>query len=593
MSTITAILPLLAGIGMFLYGMNLMASAIEKLAGAKLESTLERLTDNRWKGFALGTGVTAVIQSSAATSITMIGFVNAGIMTLKQTIPVIWGSNVGSTATAQILRLGDVSSGDSWISMLKPSSFAPIIIIVGAVIMLLAKKRKMKNISNLLIGFGILFWGMTTMEDTFSPLKDSKEFQELFVSFGNPLIGIMVGLLLTAVIQSSSASVGILQALSSTGSVTVATAFPIILGQNIGKCVPVVLAGIGNNKEAKRTSLCYVMFNVCSLVLFGVGVYGLNALFHFDYMNSVVNRGDIANMHTGINLVTALILMPFLNLYDKILQRIIKDDEEVKEKRTLDCLDEAFLSNPRVAMEQCRKVLFDMCNVVEENTNIVADMVLNGYSEKLLVDLKPGEDFLDKCEAGINAYMVKVTSHTMSEEDSHLSTEILQSVSDFERIGDYCVNLAETAEYMYENKSSFTPQAKREIEVLFDAIKNVIGLTVEAYKSDDPDRIAYVEPMEEVVDDIVDRMKSNHIKRLRQGICTPDNGITFTEILTNTERISDHCSNIAIYLMQKLTINENFDRKKYQDDLHEGKEPRYRQYIEQYKKEYLNRIEVL
>lgn len=593
MSKVAAILPLLAGIGMFLYGMNLMASAIEKLAGAKLESTLEKLTDNKWKGFVLGTGVTAVIQSSAATSITMIGLVNAGIMVLKQTIPVIWGSNVGSTATAQILRLGDLSSGDSWISMLKPSSFAPIILIIGALIMLLAKKRKMKNISNLLIGFGIVFWGMTTMEETFDPLKDSAQFQELFVSFKNPLIGILAGLLLTAVIQSSSASVGILQALSSTGTVTVATAFPIILGQNIGKCVPVVLASIGNNKEAKRTALCYILFNVCSLVLFGVGVYGLDMLFQFDFMDSIMNRGDIANMHTGINLITALILMPFLNLYDKMLHKIIKDDEEVKEKRTLDCLDVAFLKNPQVAMGQCRRVLFEMCNVVTENTHIVADMLLNGYTEKPLNNLNSGEDFLDKCEAGINAYMVNVTSHTMSEEDSHLATEILQSVSDFERIGDYCINLSETAEYMDENKSTFSAQAKSELEVLFDAIKNVIYLTVEAYKSDDPDRIAYVEPMEEVVDDIVDRMKSNHIKRLRRGICTPDNGITFTEILTNTERISDHCSNIAIYLMQKLTVNENFDRKKYQDDLHEGKEPRYRQYIEQYKKEYLNRIEIL
>lgn len=298
MSKITAFLPLLAGIGMFLYGMKLMASAMERLAGAKLESILEKLTDNRWKGLGLGTAVTAVIQSSAATSITMIGFVNAGIMTLAQTIPVIWGSNIGSTATAQILRLGDLASGDSWISMLKPSSFAPLIILAGALIMLLAKKRKAKNIASLLLGFGILFWGMTTMEETFSPLKDSERFQELFVSFGNPVVGILAGILLTAVIQSSSASVGILQALSSTGSVTVATAFPIILGQNIGKCLPVILASIGNNKEAKRTSLCYVLFNVCSLVLFGAGVYGLNAIFHFEYMDSVVNRGSIVYLFT-------------------------------------------------------------------------------------------------------------------------------------------------------------------------------------------------------------------------------------------------------------------------------------------------------
>ena len=593
METISKILPLFAGIGMFLYGMNLMASAIEKLAGAKLERILERLTGNRWKGLALGTGVTAVIQSSAATSITMIGFVNAGIMTLAQAIPVIWGANIGSTATAQLLRLGDLSGSGSWLSMLKPSSFAPIIIVIGAFIMLLSKTRRMKNISNLLIGFGILFWGMTQMEGVFEPLKHNDEFKELFVSFNNPFIGIMVGLLLTAVIQSSSASVGILQALSATGSITVATAFPILLGQNIGKCVPVILAGIGNNKDAKRTSLCYVLFNVFSLVLFGVGVYGLNAIFHFEAMNEVVNRGDIANLHTGINLIAALVLMPFVNLYDRLLRRIIKDGEEVKEKRTLDCLDDAFLKNPQVAMQQCRKVLFDMCSVVKENAAIVSKLMLDGYDEKPLVDLYKGEEFLDKCEAGINAYMVKVTYHTMTEEDSHLSTEILQSVSDFERIGDYCINVSETAAYMFENKTSFTPDAMKELDVLFRAIQNVIDLTVEAYKSDDLDKIAYVEPMEEVIDDIVDRMKRNHIKRLSGGTCTADNGISFTEILTNTERISDHCSNIAIYLMQKLTVHEAFDRKKYQEELHEGRDPRYRQYIEMYKKEYLDQIPAL
>ncbi len=591
METISKVLPLLAGIGMFLYGMNLMASSIEKLAGAKLERTMERFTDNRWKGLLLGTGVTAIIQSSAATSITMIGFVNAGIMTLAQTIPVIWGANIGSTATAQLLRLGDLSGGGVFLSMLKPSSFAPVIIVVGAFIMLLSKKRKPKNIANLLIGFGILFWGMTTMEGTFAPLKDSAQFKEMFISFSNPLIGILVGFLLTAVIQSSSATVGILQALSASGTITVATALPILLGQNIGKCVPVVLASIGNNRDAKRASMCYFLFNVFSLFLFGIGVYGLDAILDFAAMDNVVNRGNIATMHTGINLIAALILMPFVKQYDRLLHKLIKDSGDVKEKLTLDCLDDAFLKNPQVAMEQCRKVLFDMCTVVKENVAIVSDMVLNGYNEKTLMDMKVGEEFLDKSEAGINAYMVNVTYHTMTEEDSHLATEILQSVSDLERIGDYCVNLSETAEYMFENKSSFTPEAKEEIKVLFDAVKNVIDLMVEAYKSNDPERIAYVEPMEEVIDDIVDRMKSNHIMRLRNGICTADNGITFTEILTNTERISDHCSNIAIYLMQKLTVNKSFDRKKYQDELHKGVDPRYRKYIDMYKKEYLDRIQ--
>ncbi|MGN0298714.1 MAG: Na/Pi cotransporter family protein [Lachnospiraceae bacterium] len=588
----TSILKLMAGIGMFLFGMNLMASSIEKLAGAKLESTLERLTSNKWKALALGTGVTAVIQSSAATSITIVGFVNAGLMTLKQAIPVIWGSNIGSTATAQILRLGDLGSGSSILSMLKPSSFAPILIFVGAMIMLLAKKRNLKNIANLLIGFGILFFGMTTMEEVFEPLKESEQFKQLFTSFNNPVLGILAGLILTAIIQSSSASVGILQALSSTGTVTAGIAFPIILGQNVGKCLPIILASFGVNKNSKRASVCYVLFNIISLVLFGFIVCGSNAIFHFEFMNNVVNRGDIANIHTGVNLVTALLLMPLLGVYEKLLKKIVPDKDKSHEKQTfkaIDYLDKLLTKTPGLAMEQCHKVLTAMGEAVIDNIHIALGL-FDEYSEKPLEEFRQSEDFLDRCEAKVSEYMAEVTKHTMNEAESRNSTKILQSVSDFERIGDYCVNLTETSAYMHENNTHFSEQAVQELHILYQAIEEIVHYTVTAYSTGDMDALNHIEPIEETVDEITDRIRNNHIKRLRKGLCTADNSISIIEILTNLERISDHCANIAVYIMQERAGSEHFDRRKYLRHLHEGIDPIYVKYLDQYTRKYTNQV---
>lgn len=589
---LTSILSLLAGIGMFLFGMNLMASSIEKLAGAKLESTLEKLTSNKWKAFALGTGVTAIIQSSAATSITIVGFVNAGLMTLRQAIPVIWGSNLGSTATAQILRLGDLGSSNPIIAMLKPSSFAPLLIFFGALIMLLAQKRNLKNIANLLIGFGILFWGMSTMEEVFTPLKDSPEFQALFTSFSNPILGILAGLILTAIIQSSSASVGILQALSATGTITAGMAFPIILGQNVGKCVPIILAAIGVNKNSKRASVCYVLFNIVTLCVFGVLVCGTNAIFHYSFMNNIVNRGDIANIHSGVNLITALLLMPFIGLYENILKKIIKDDVDDAPKKSgteVDYLDMLLTKTPSLAMEQCHKVITAMGEKIESNIRIALGL-LSDYNQEVLPEFNQAEDFLDRCEAHIDTYMAEVTKHTMTEAESRNSTKILQAVSDFERIGDYCVNISETAKYMSDNQTHFSEQAMKELNVLSQVVEEIIHFTVVAYTTDDMDALAHIEPIEETVDELTDRIRNNHITRLRQGLCNSDNSISLVEILTNLERISDHCSNIAVYIMQEKSTNGRFDRRRYLRHLHEGTDPLYMEYLYNYTQTYLNQI---
>ncbi|MCJ7835148.1 Na/Pi cotransporter family protein [Cuneatibacter sp. NSJ-177] len=583
---ILSFLPLFAGIGLFLYGMNLLAKAIERLAGAKLEKTLETLTSNKWKGLALGTGVTAIIQSSAATTITVVGFVNAGMMKLTQALPVIFGANIGSTATAQILRLGDLESGGLFLSLLKPSAFAPIIIAVGAGIMLMAKRKKTKNIANLLLGFGILFWGMTTMENTLSPLRNDPNFQKLFLAFENPLLGILVGALVTAVIQSSSASVGILQALSSTGTVSFAMAFPLILGQNIGKCLAVILASFGTSRNSKRAVLVHLLFNIFGVILFACGMYGLNAVFHFTFFSEIVNRGDIATIHTGFNLITALVLMPFVNALARLSEHLIKEDESLHTSHALDYLDELFLKNPGVALEQCKKVLYSMGDSIQENLTIAESLLLDKYDLRQLAQLEENERFLDKCEASLGEYLVKVTRHSLSEQESHEATEILQCVSDYERIGDYCVNISETAEYMSETNIAFTEQGMREARILFEAVHNIVNETLAAFQTEEKDHISSVEPLEEAIDAIIAELRNHHIERLQKGTCAVDTGISFIELLNNVERISDHCSNIAVYIVQKQKVDEDFDRHSYLKAVHRGElagyQERFNKYCEQY-----------
>ena len=581
------ILPLFAGIGMFLYGMDMLAKAIERLAGARMEHILESLTSNRWKGLLLGTAVTAVIQSSAATSVTVIGFVNAGMMRLVQALPVVFGANIGSTVTGQILRLGDVDGSSFILTMLKPSSFAPILILIGAAINLIAKKRKSKNISMLLVGFGILFFGMTTMETTLAPLKDSAQFQQMFTSFENPFLGILAGFLLCALIQSSSASVGILQSLTVTGSVTFATTFPLLMGINIGKCLAVILASFGTNKNSKRVVLCHLLFNIIGAVLFTAVFYSLNAVIHFPFLHEVLDRGNVADLHSLFNIVTALVLMPFVNVLANLSRKIIPDDTEYKENQALDLLDERLLKNPRIAMDQCRKVLIAMGESIQENLHIAAGLITQ-YDDHRERRLQDNERFLDKCEAGVGEYLVKTTHHTMTEEESHLSTEILQTVSDYERIGDYCVNISETAQYMTENKISFSEAGRRETQLLFSAVFRIVDLTVTAFRTEDADRIYAIEPLEETVDTLVEKLRSNHVQRLQDDRCAVESGISFIELLNNLERISDHCSNIAIYIIQKQKVFEDFDRHSYLQELHKGHQVRYQELLNEYRVEFLD-----
>ena len=521
---IFSILTLLGGVGLFLYGMNLMGASLKNLAGGSLQKVLEKLTTGKnkatgaIKGFGLGTGVTAIIQSSAATTIMLIGFVNAGIMKLGQAIPVVFGANIGSTATAQILRLGDLGENNVFIKLFKPSSFAPMLICIGAFIILFSKKKRNKDIAGILVGLGVLFFGMTTMEGVFAPLKESEKFQELFTSFNNPLLGILIGLVLTAIIQSSSASVGILQAISSTGVVTYGTAIPIIIGQNIGKCMTIILGSIGANKKAKRVSLSYLLFNLFGAVFFTIVIYGLQLFIKMPFMDNVINRGGIANVHFLFNFLTSLMLLPLTSKMADITGKLIGDDEESKIDKELRSLDPMLLTTPNVAITQCKNVMHSMMDAVSENFHIGCDLIKK-YDQKQADILLENEEFIDRCESALNEYLLKVTSKNLTKHDRRQASELLNSVSDLERIGDYCENLMVTAKSIEEQKITFSEDGSEELFTILAATENIITTTFNAFKDDDLTAIARIEPLAQTISEVKEIIKEHHVIRLQTGEC--------------------------------------------------------------------------
>lgn len=562
-----SILTLLGGVGLFLFGMNLMGASLKNLAGGSLEKVLEKLTTGKnqftgtIKGFSLGTAVTAIIQSSAATTIMLIGFVNAGIMKLGQAIPVVFGANIGSTATAQILRLGDLSETSFILKLLKPSSFAPILICIGAFIILFTSNNKKRDVASILVGLGILFLGMNTMEGVFAPLKESESFQNLFTSFNNPLLGILIGLVLTAIIQSSSASVGILQAISSTGVVTYGTAIPIIIGQNIGKCMTIILGGIGANKKAKRVSLSYLMFNIFGAVFFVVVIYGLQLFIDMPFMAKVVNRGNIANVHFMFNFITSLILLPFSTQVAKITGKIIKDEEESKIDKELATLDPRLIATPAIAISQARNVMFAMADCIRENFDI-ARKLISEYNEEEAAKLEENEDFIDKCESSLNNFLLKVTSqNNMSRAERLDVSELLNSLSDMERIGDHCENLLVVSRNIHEQKISFSDQGMKEIEMALKATANIIDMTLSAFKEDDLQAISRIEPLAQTISEITELIKDHHVIRLQVGECGIPGGFALVDILTSLDRIGSHCKNIGLHIAKKI-------RGTHMDEMH-------------------------
>lgn len=583
-----SILTMLGGIGLFLYGMKLMGQSLERFAGAKMEKTLERLTSNRGKGVLLGAGVTAVIQSSSATIIMVIGFLNAGILKLVQAVPVIMGANIGTTVTAQILRLGDINNENLILQLLKPASFAPICVVIGAFVMLMAKKNKTKDKAGIAVGLGILFIGMNMMESSFKPLASSPEFMQIFLVLTNPVLGVLAGMGVTILLQSSSASVGVLQAMSATGAITFSMAAPIVIGQNIGKCVTVLLASIGTNKNSRRAVCIDITMSLIGAVVFLIAIYLYQGLIGFSFWDLPVNRGRIADFHTLFNLATCLIMLPFVNGLIGISKKVVKDKNVSKIDEELSMLDPIFVTSPSVALEQCRKVMFNMAATVMESYRLASECLFT-YDQQSCDKVKENEDFLDKTEDVLGEYLIKITEQHLVGEDNRLATEFMHTVGDFERIGDHCMNLIEVAEYNEEQGISFSKEAQREMDYLCKAVGEALNVTATAYQDEKESVCHKIAPLEDNVDYMVDVLKSNHIDRLKRGLCSNQGGISYAEVLNNMERISDHCMNISTHLHQRLH-HQDLDSHK-SDVFNEGSDE-YKAMKVYYEKQYIDPIKL-
>ncbi len=488
----------------------------------------------------------------------LIGFVNAGIMNVGQTIPVVFGANIGSCVTAQILRLGDLGSGNLVLQLLKPSSFAPMLCAVGAFIYIFIKKRKLKDIAGILVGLGTLFYGMSMMEEVFAPLKESDTFKQFFTSFENPIIGILTGLVLTAIIQSSSASVGILQALSATGSVTYATAVPIIIGQNIGKCMTILLGGIGANKKAKRVALSYLLFNLFGAILFSVVIYGIYYTVGIPMFNDVVNRGDIANVHLGFNLITSIILLPFSNKISALTGKILRDSDESVEDKEFQRLDGMLLKTPGIALSQCMILMKEMGEKIRANYEMSTGL-LDKHDGNVINAMQENEDFIDKCETALTAYIVRIDRKRLTNDNKYMVSEILNSIGDYERIGDYCMNLAYTAIEMHDNKVHFSERGHKELNAIKDATSYIIELAFSAF-DDEKAKVAYrIEPLAEAIEQMEDIIKSHHVERLQEGDCGVTGGVALYDLINSFERIAAHAENISKHVVKRELGDKTFD----------------------------------
>ena len=581
-----SLLTMLGGVGLFLYGMKLMGQSLERFAGAKLDKTLEKLTSNRGKGVLLGAGVTAVIQSSSATIIMVIGFLNAGILKLMQAVPIIMGANIGTTITAQILRLGDINNDNLILQMLKPASFAPICVVIGAFVMLISKKNKTKDKAGIAVGLGILFIGMSMMESSFKPLASSPEFMELFLVLTNPVLGVLAGMCVTVLLQSSSASVGVLQAMSATGAITFSMAAPIVIGQNIGKCVTVLLASIGTNKNSRRAVCIDITMSIAGAILFLTAIYLYQGIIGFSFWDEPVNRGRIADFHTLFNLVTCIVMLPCINILITFAKKVVKDKNVSKIDEELALLDPIFIQNPSVALEQCKKVMVSMTDAVMENYKLCT-ACLYQHDPLSAEKIRENESFLDKTESVLGEYLVKITEQHLVGEDNRLATEFMHTVGDFERIGDHCMNLLEVSEYNMEQEIGFSKDALFELNFLSRAVGEALDTTVTAYQQEKESVCHKIGPLEDVVDDMVDTLKSKRIIRLQTGACTTEGGISYIEVLTNMERISDHCINISMHLHQRI-IRESLDTHK--SEVFDREADEYKAMKVYYEKQYLDPV---
>ena len=543
---IFSLFTLCGGLAFFLYGMTTMSKSLEKMAGGKLERLLKRMTSNPFKSLLLGAGITIAIQSSSAMTVMLVGLVNSGVMELGQTIGVIMGSNIGTTLTAWILSLAGIESESVFVNLLKPENFSPVIALVGIILIMGSKKQKRRDIGRILVGFSILMYGMELMKDSVSPLADMPEFSSLLTAFNNPLLGVLVGAVFTGVIQSSAASVGILQALAMTGSITYGMAVPIIMGQNIGTCVTALISSIGVNRNAKRVSVIHISFNVIGTVVGLILFYGGNLLFHFPFMNAAVGAVGIAFCHTVFNVFTTLLLLPFSRQLEKLARRAISDETRSEQFAFLDPL---LLRTPGVAISECVSMTNQMGAVAHENL-LDAVRQLSDYQEARETLITENEDKLDIYEDRLGDYLVKISQHGVSMSDIRTVSRLLHAIGDFERIGDHALNLQESARELHEKDLHFSDAAKEELEVLLTALNDIVALAFDSFAANDPMAAREVEPLEETIDQLIDEIKVRHIHRLQTGECTIQLGFVLNDLLTNFERVSDHCSNIAVCVIE-------------------------------------------
>lgn len=580
------VLNLLGGIALFLFGMHTLSAALEKLAGGKLETWLEKATSRPIKGVCLGAIITAVIQSSAATTVMIIGFVNSGLMKLSQAIGVIMGANIGTTATSWLLSLQSISGseGFSIINLLKPTTFTPVLAVIGVFLIMFTKSDRKKTIGMILAGFAVLMFGMNSMSAATAGLEQNETFCNILMMFSNPILGVIAGAVLTAVLQSSSASIGILQSIAvSTGKVTYAVALPLLLGQNIGSCVTALISSVGANKPAKRVAFVHLYFNVIGTVVFLSVFYLINAFIDLPFMQESLNAVGIAVIHTGFNVLTTALFLPFTKVLEKLACITVRDDEH-DEANATPMLDERLLNTPSVAIEQCRNVCVRMAKLTQETLSMALDTVTN-YDPKKCQMVIENENAIDIFEDKIGSYILKISSKDLSENDSKVVSSMLHTIGDLERISDHAVNLVEAAEEMHSKKIRFSEQALREIPVMISAVREILDMSINSFINYDVNMAKNVEPLEDVIDHLRNELKSRHIERLRNGKCTIELGFILQDLLTNFERVSDHCSNIAVYIIQ---IDDNsMDTHEYLIELKKLERSEFMDEFNDYKKKYV------
>ncbi|MGN0677220.1 MAG: Na/Pi cotransporter family protein [Ruminococcus sp.] len=572
---------LLGGLAFFLYGMNIMGDALERKAGSKLKSILANLTSNTFKGFLLGLVVTAVIQSSSATTVMVVGFVNSGIMTLHQAVGVIMGANLGTSVTSWLLSLTGIEGDTFWVQMLKPASFTPLLAFIGIVMVMFIKDKRKHDTAYILIGFAVLMFGMETMSGAVEPLVESEKFQQILLLFSNPILGLIVGTVFTAIVQSSSASVGILQALTLTGSVTYATAIPIVMGQNIGTCVSAMISSIGASKNAKRTAVIHLSFNLISAVICLTVYYLLNTIIGFSFVNDTANPLGIAVVHTVFKIFALALLMPFSKQLEKLSYIIIKDG---KDKDKVSLLDERLLSTPPVAVERCKNITFDMAEISMQSLKNSMDIIFR-YSKDKADKILKDEDIVDKYEDELGSYLVKLGAMALSDSDSREVSKLLRIIGDLERISDHSVNILESANEIQSKNLSFSAPAQKELSVMINAVSDILDMTLDAFRNGDLKKAYDVEPLEQVVDNLQILLKKRHVSRLRKNECTIEMGFVLSDLLTNLERVSDHCSNIAVCMIE--IAHESFDTHGYIQELKLNHDKEFDENVQKLSKKYM------